>query len=148
MQLEMQCEPRLLTCAQQLKLSKLSRTHFILISSARYPYKFLDLGPPNLRISNSFPGYNFPPASPAPILSPLTNTKWYRYTQSQVPLFSTFQLFVKGSCGLRTVPAGIVSSLIRRKLLHPTPREEGFTVAVFCVPVATGRGVKLGTRVL
>jgi hypothetical protein len=59
---------------------------------------------------------------------------------------------VKGSFGLRTVPAGIVSSLIKRKLLQPTPNVEGFTVGVFSVPVGltigATIGVKLGTRVL
>jgi len=54
---------------------------------------------------------------------------------------------VKVCLGL-SVPAGMVSSLIKRKLLHPTPKLEGLTVGVFCVPVTTGRGVKLGTKVL
>jgi hypothetical protein len=96
--------------------------------------------------SITFPREDGPPF----ILSPLTKTSRYRYTQSQVPVFDTCQVFVNLSLGLNTVPAGTVTSLIRARLLHPYPNVDGFGVGVYWVPVGVGEprmatGVKKAT---
>jgi hypothetical protein len=56
----------------------------------------------------------------------------------QVPIFATFHVFVKSSPGFTTVPAGIFTSRTNSRLLQPDANRPGFTVGVYCVPVAVG----------
>jgi len=53
-------------------------------------------------------------------------------------LFCTFHVFVNGSLGFNTVPAGMLASLINSRLLHPDPKDDGFGVGVNSVPVGVG----------
>lgn len=57
-------------------------------------------------------------------------------------MFCTFHVLVNGSLGFTTVPAGMLTSLINSKLLHPAPRVDGFGVGVNSVPVGVGEPVE------
>lgn len=50
---------------------------------------------------------------------------------------------MKGSLGFITVPAGMLTSLINSKLLHPDPKDDGLGVGVNSVPVGVGEPVEI-----
>ena len=62
-----------------------------------------------------------------------------------MPLFSTFHVLVNISSGFNTVPAGMVSSRIKARLLHPNASVEGLGVGVYCVPVGEGDRLSVET---
>lgn len=62
-----------------------------------------------------------------------------------MPLFSTFHVLVNISSGLKTVPAGMVSSRINARLLQPNASVDGLGVGVYCVPVGEGERLNVET---
>ena len=54
-------------------------------------------------------------------------------------MFATCHVFTNLSPGLRADGA-VVTSRMNPRLLHPDANEEGFTVGVYCVPVAVTAG--------
>ncbi len=88
------------------------------------------------------------------MLFPLTNTRESSDVQLQLPVFSSLQVLVNVSPGVRTIPSGMVTSLTNTELLQLEDAEKrppvtGIPAVDTAVEVVVGVGVsvRVGVRV-